>query len=353
MTTSSTRFDKYIRPTIQHLPTIGKWSILIGLLLGFFFCPSCLGKNWLQYFKISLHSSLITFFLWSGNNALTDFLDLKMKWIEFPIKRTIWGVFLTVFISIGIFFTLNLLLMPLFYEGVSMADYFQQTHWRDFTFPMLITFVFTVSAHGVAFFKEWKKAFVENEHLKREHLASQYETLKNQVNPHFLFNSLNALSTLVYKDQDLAAKFIKQLSVVYRHVLDIKDKEVVPLSVELDALEAYVFLLRIRFADSLKINMDIQNINQYLIAPLALQMLVENAVKHNIIARSQPLTIDVFIKNDYIIVSNNLQIKNSVSESSGIGLPNIKARYQYISDKKVIVESKEEQFAVKIPLVTY
>ena len=82
-------------------------------------------------------------------------------------------------------------------------------------------------------------------------------------------------------------------------------------------------------------------------------MLVENAVKHNIIARSQPLTIDIFIEKDYIIVSNNLQIKNSVSESSGIGLPNIKARYQYISDKKVIVESKGEQFAVKIPLVTY
>ncbi len=344
---------KFIQPAFRSLPIVLGWSVVIGLMLGAFFCPSCFGKNWYFYFKISAHSAVMTFCIWMGNVVLTDYLNEKMEWMDAPLKRTFWGVSLTLLVTIGLFIAVNVILIYFFYENVSVADELRNTTWRSFLIPIVITLIFTLAAHGVGFFKEWRTAFVENENLKRAHLASQYETLKNQVNPHFLFNSLNALSTLVYKDQDLAAKFIKQLSIVYRHVLDTKDKEVVPLSVELEALEAYIFLIHIRFGESLKVNLDIPKTANYLIIPLALQMLVENAVKHNIISRRQPLTIDIYLKDEIITVSNNLQVKKNVGESSGIGLTNIQARYQYISNKTIDIQKTDTDFTVKVPLLEY
>lgn len=347
------KLPKFLQPAVQSLPVVLGWSIVIGLMLGAFFCPSCFGKNWFFYFKISAHSAVMTFCIWMGNIILTDYLNDKIEWMEAPLKRTILGVSLTLSVTIGLFLLVNIILIYLFYENVSVADELNNTSWRSFITPIGITLIFTLTAHGIGFFKEWRTAFMENEQLKRAHLASQYETLKNQVNPHFLFNSLNALSTLVYKDQDLAAKFIKQLSIVYRHVLDTQDKEVVPLSIELEALEAYIFLIKIRFGESLKVNLDIPASSNFLIIPLALQMLVENAVKHNIISRRHPLTIDIALKDEIVTVRNNLQVKKNVGESSGIGLPNIQARYQYISNKNIDIQQTDTEFSVKVPLLRY
>ena len=184
-------------------------------------------------------------------------------------------------------------------------------------------------------------------------MATRYESLKNQVNPHFLFNSLNALTNLVYEDQDLAADFIRQLSKVYRYVLETRSKEVVSLETEMKFVESYLFLQHIRFDDKLRVEASVSGFENRLLPPLALQMLLENAIKHNTIAKDEPLTISIRVEEDMLVVKNNLQIKNiPTEESSGMGLANIKARYEFLSDKPVVVEKTESYFRVKLPLLS-
>lgn len=189
--------------------------------------------------------------------------------------------------------------------------------------------------------------------LQQENIKSQFEVLKNQVNPHFLFNSLNVLSSLIYIDKDAAAKFVRQLSKVYRYVLEYKDKETVSLHNELDFLESYIFLLKTRFAKNLVINTSIHpKYNQKRIVPMALQLLMENAIKHNVISKKKPLKIDISVnENDYLVITNNLQKKSSVEMSSNIGIKSINKRYEYITDDKVIINKTEGDFTVKLPLV--
>jgi LytS/YehU family sensor histidine kinase len=197
----------------------------------------------------------------------------------------------------------------------------------------------------------WRQTAIDAEKAKRESIKAQYDSLKNQVNPHFLFNSLNALTNLVYQDQDKAAKFIKQLSEVYRYVLESRDKEVVTINEELKSLESYIFLQQIRFGDKLNVQIDIPQ-RDGRVAPLALQMLFENAIKHNVISEEYPLTIHIYRKEDNLIVENTLKRKHILPEdSSGLGLENIKKRYEFLSDKKVAVEETNLKFKVTLPIL--
>lgn len=340
----------YMKGLKRDLPKMSGFSFLLGVLLCISFYDSNSSPQ--QSLLYILHGSIISFVLWWGNSLLVEYLNYKLSWFDQANLRVILGIFGSLIYTILAFILLQLILMPTFH------DYPIQSVLANFTIrnlymPVIITALITLIIHLVAFFNEWRKAELEKEALKREHLASQFETLKSQVNPHFLFNSLNALSTLVYKDQDLAAQFIQQLSKVYRHVLDTQNKEVISIATELKALEAYIFLVKIRFGDNLNINLDLPESNNYKIAPLALQMLVENAIKHNIVSKSKPLTIDIFIKNEMITVKNNLQIKNSVAESSGIGLANIQARYNYIAKKEVVIQQTATEFSVHIPLLSF
>jgi len=164
-------------------------------------------------------------------------------------------------------------------------------------------------------------------------------------------NSLNVLSTLVYRDPDLAAKFIKQLSKVYRYVLEAKNKEVVPLETELKTLESYLFLVKIRFGGGFIFDNQIPNHLKGHLAPLSLQMLVENAIKHNIADKNSPLQVQLYEEAGRIIVDNNLQLKRNLQHSTGIGLSNIKNRYQYLSDIPVTIQETHQYFKVGLPLI--
>jgi len=200
------------------------------------------------------------------------------------------------------------------------------------------------------FLLAWRQTAINAEKLQREHVISQYEALKNQVNPHFLFNSLNALSSLVYDDPKKAIEFINRLSDVYRYVLDSKDKEVVSLSEELLFIRSYIFLLETRFENNLTANIDADG-NSGHIPPMALQMLIENAVKHNEISDEHTLNIYVYKKNNYVYVENNLTPKMLNDDATGIGLHNIKARYGVLSDLPVKIERTEEIFSVGLPIL--
>ncbi len=189
--------------------------------------------------------------------------------------------------------------------------------------------------------------------LQKENLQSQFEVLKQQVNPHFLFNSLNVLTSLIKVDPDLAEKFTERLSKVYRYVLENKEKELVTLSSEMEFLRAYVFLLDIRFANKVfvKINFDEHEVDAYVI-PLALQLLIENAIKHNTFSKKSPLYVELFIdNNDYLHVVNNLQNRDTQMNSTGIGLANITKRYALLCNIEPVFEISGNSFIAKIPLI--
>ncbi len=189
--------------------------------------------------------------------------------------------------------------------------------------------------------------------LQKENLQSQFDVLKQQVNPHFLFNSLNVLTSLIKIEPDLAEKFSEQLSKVYRYVLENKDNELVDLHTELIFLDAYIFLLNIRFVNKLIVNINIpeQKRSQQII-PLAMQLLIENAIKHNMMSKSNPLHIDIFIDNaGFLNIVNNLQERPSQIISTGVGLKNIQNRYRLLNNTIPSFEKTETHFIAKVPLV--
>lgn len=191
--------------------------------------------------------------------------------------------------------------------------------------------------------------------LQKENLQSQFDVLKQQVNPHFLFNSLNVLTSLIKLEPDLAEKFSEQLSKVYRYVLENKDNELVDLNTELNFLDAYIFLLNIRFVDKLKVNINIpESRRSDQIIPLAMQLLIENAIKHNIMSKSEPLTIDIFIDGEnYLNIVNNLQERPSQLVSTGVGLKNIQNRYLLLNNTEPVFEKTGTHFIARVPLVTF
>lgn len=189
--------------------------------------------------------------------------------------------------------------------------------------------------------------------LQKENLQSQFEVLRQQVNPHFLFNSLNVLTSLIKLEPDLAEQFSEHLSKVYRYVLENKDNELVDLNTELRFLDAYIFLLNIRFVGKIQVNIDIPfEKRPLLIIPLAMQLLIENAIKHNIMTKKEPLIIDIFIDSqNYLNIINNLQERPSHMSSTGVGLKNIQNRYKLLINKEPVIEKTEKQFIAKVPLV--
>lgn len=293
-------------------------------------------------------NTLLFFFLSSGYGTLVE--SINISWIDFPQKRLLTELGLTA-IYIGLVAFLSFLFIGFVFYDPTFKGVFAILNWRYFFMVFTISYFFGLIGTGHSFLSNWKQAEIKAAKLSEAQAASRFESLKNQVNPHFLFNSLNVLTTLVYKDQDLAAKYIKQLSNTYRYVLESNSIELISVSRELQALESYIFLLKIRFGEGFKISIDLPETDDMLIAPLTLQMLVENAIKHNTVDESKVLHIQITADGTYLIIKNNLQKKNNQAESIGIGLENIKKRYEYLADQKVIVEETTNYFAVSIPII--
>jgi PAS domain S-box-containing protein len=188
--------------------------------------------------------------------------------------------------------------------------------------------------------------------LQKENLQSQFEVLRQQVNPHFLFNSLNVLTSLIKLEPDLAEQFTEHLSKVYRYVLENKDNDLVSLQTELDFLDAYIFLLNIRFMDKIVVKVDIgEQKRECQILPLALQLLIENAIKHNAMSKKNPLKIDIFIDDENVLhVENNLQERESHMVSTGVGLKNIAHRYHLLEMTEPEFIKTETKFIARVPL---
>lgn len=319
------------------------WLVLAGSLMSWFIWRGCCTRM-SAYFWISFFTATLWIALWLGNAYVSQVMDYFFSWHKEPVRRLLAGLVAMTVYTFGAVYTIIFLFRL---AGFSIGDRLDGTY----TSTIVITLIISMFMTGRSFLVNWRQAAVDAEASKRETIHAKYESLKNQVNPHFLFNSLNALTNLVYEDQDKAALFIKQLSEVYRYVLDTRDKEVVALDDELKFLESYLFLQKIRFGNNLavEIKLDAQG---KLIAPLALQLLVENAIKHNITSSENPLFIKIFEQEGYIVVENILQRKTIPDEKSpGIGLENIKSRYRFLSNQPVVVEENKELFMVKLPVI--
>ncbi|MFZ1807691.1 MAG: sensor histidine kinase, partial [Cyclobacteriaceae bacterium] len=285
------------------------WLIAAGIVLTLItYSPD--NRKLSTFLIVASFSSLMWIFLWLGNAMASDLVDRRIEWIQEPVKRFVVGMLVMVVYTVVVAYGLVWIYNAAFGLNVGDTRTFQYT-------TLVVTFIISLFMHGRGFLKSWKLAEIEMEKAKQESIKANYESLKNQVNPHFLFNSLNALTSLVYEDQDKAAKFIKQLSEVYRYVLDSRNKEVVTLEEELSFMNSYLFLQQIRFGDKLKIENKLKPMKGN-VPPLALQMLVENAIKHNEVSQEHPLIITLHADGLNLFVSNNLQLKSSpTSESVG------------------------------------
>lgn len=305
----------------------------------------------LVLYDVSTASLVISASIWivlsKGNGYIVDLLNQKISWVNQPVLRVTIGMIAMMVYTI-IAFGAVIIGWNWFFFDIAPVEMLRKIEADDFTFTILITLIISMFFHGRAFYLNWKEALLREEKLKNESLKSQYESLKNQVNPHFLFNSLNVLSSLVYDDQEKAIRFIRKMSDVYRYVLDKKDQELVTLDEELDFLSNYVYLQKIRFGDNLCVKID-RKADGY-VPPLALQLLVENAIKHNVVSEARPLHIAVVIDHDTISVKNNLQEKLT-KDSTGIGLSNLRARYGYLSDNAMEIVKTEAEFEVVMPLL--
>jgi sensor histidine kinase YesM len=207
---------------------------------------------------------------------------------------------------------------------------------------------------GAAFFEKWRKVVDEAEQLKKENLQSQLEGLKGQVNPHFLFNSLNSLSSLISDDPDKAEKFLDEMSKVYRYLLRTNEDGLTTLDAEMQFIYSYFHLLKTRYGDGLDMETIIdERYLQHQLPPLTLQMLVENAVKHNMILKNHPLKILIMTTNSgKLVVSNNLQRKDRMVSSNKVGLTNIVNKYRLMKQEEITVRDDGKEFAVVVPLIT-
>jgi two-component system LytT family sensor kinase len=327
-------------------------GFIVVFLISFLISYSFVGSRLLRSghtFLINISFGLIIgFSFWKGNEFIGKYTGHKFAWAENPKKAFVKSIILL----LGYGIVISIVYTFLFYKYVLHLSVNQCIH------NLLYTALFSLTADYIIIsvfyisyiLKYWQKSIESAETLKRENIIAQYETLKNQVNPHFLFNSLNTISTLVTKNPGVAEKFIKQLSEVYRYVLEFKDKEVVDINTELKFIDSYLYLQKIRFGENLEIKNRIKSKDFY-IAPLTVQILIENAIKHNVISDGRPLTIELYTKESYIVIENNLQKKKIIESREEIGLNNIKSRYEVLSDKPVIVSETDNKFIVKVPLI--
>jgi LytS/YehU family sensor histidine kinase len=223
-----------------------------------------------------------------------------------------------------------------------------------FKIGLVPTIIVTLIYESVYFFQAWKLNVKKTEALARENVQSQLETLKNQLDPHFLFNSLNTLASLIEDENKPAQEYLDRLADVYRYVLVSRDKNTVTLEEEMEFLDAYVYLNKTRFRENLQLEKQISALSyQQRVAPLSLQMLIENAIKHNIVSKDKPLKIRISEDNQgYLQIENNVQEKKTFEKSTKVGLQNIINRYKLLTDKQVEVIKNTELFKVRIPLLS-
>lgn len=294
----------------------------------------------------------VTWITWEGNRLIKPYLKKKIRASSNKFR------FLVLFFIAGNIIAVAAAFIVVFGVGGLGYGYNWDQNWNPLKLNIIYATLINLFLHLVNailfFFREYRQKWSEAEELRKNNEEAQLQLIKSQVNPHFLFNNLNVLSGMVIKDNPEANKFIEEFSKVYRYILNNQQKELVDLRSELDFIQPYLFLLHKRFDEGLSVKIDIKE--QYLdrhVVPAALQMLIENAIKHNVVSRNRPLQIEIRTNDDQsLLVKNNLQPRSMKEPSTRIGLMNIRKRYQLISGRDMLIRKTAESFEVDLPLLT-
>ena len=286
------------------------------------------------------------------NSGFFGYLNTKVIWGKYSRYRILIGALGSVAVTmIGVFFIR--LFINVVLEGETFLGFISGEKARYYVVSLLITMIVSLFFHAVYFYKRSQENKVKEQKIIAGTASAKFESLKNQIDPHFLFNSLNVLSSLIEENPENAQRFTTSLSKVYRYVLEQKDKELVSVEDELSFAKTYMNLLKMRFENSLfyELPQTIENPDSKVV-PLSLQLLLENTVKHNVVSEQRPLHIRIFIDGDYLAIENNLQKKDFVKGRQGVGLQNIVSRYAIITNRSVLVDENSKAFTVKIPILT-
>ncbi|WBV55239.1 2TM domain-containing protein [Chryseobacterium sp. Chry.R1] len=303
-----------------------------------------------------LISGLYSFVLGMGNGMLNDYLNKKVPWSEATTKRAVISVISILIANIILVYICNYINFVLFQKDATSEEFFSGKYNFINWFMVNIALLISAFLHARGFMEELKKTSkkeVVEQKLIAKSANAQFETLKNQLDPHFLFNSLNVLSALIDENPKQAQKFTASMSKIYRYVLEQKDKELVTVEDEIEFAKTYCELLKTRFEDSVDFIFDVrkEDYRRYVV-PLSLQLLLENCIKHNFATSSKPLIIKVFSENDTLCIENNLQVREQIKESAGIGLANIVQRYSLLTKRNVFIEKSDDYFKVKLPVLS-
>ena len=287
--------------------------------------------------------------IWLLNRLLTKQLDARLPWLKYGNKRFYWQL------GTGIFLSLLVINLSYFILKLGLTqDPPDQAQIISMNVLGLLVLLPVISINfGIQFLSNWKNAQLKAEEFQKETIQAELSTLKNHLDPHFLFNNLNILSSLITINPDLSQTYLEKFADVYRAILQSSKEELITLNDELKFIASYLYLLEIRFEDTIQTFIDIESVDhrKYL-PPLTLQMLIENAIKHNVVSEIRPLKIHISSQNGFVTVKNNLQKKKIESRNhSNTGIENIKKRYAYFTDKDVQVFENPDSFIIKIPLI--
>jgi hypothetical protein len=340
-------YTEFKKGTIISLKIALIFTFVFSLIQGRFDFETVITTFWV--------SSLYSFGIGFGNGVINSLLDKKWDWLEHTNLRVYFGIIATVLYTVPVVLGIDYITFVIF-QKMNPSEFFNDRMIWVHLFYIILSLGVSTFMHARSFMANWKQASrkeVTQQKIIAGTASAKFESLKNQIDPHFLFNSLNVLSSLIEENPDNAQRFTTSLSKIYRYVLEQKDKELVSVEEELAFAKTYMNLLKMRFENSLFYELPISIINpEAKVVPLSLQLLLENTVKHNVVSEQKPLHIRITIEGDYLAVQNDFQKKEVLQDRQGVGLQNIINRYGIITNRKVLIEQNEKTFTVKIPILT-
>ncbi|MFT7898544.1 2TM domain-containing protein [Tenacibaculum ascidiaceicola] len=303
---------------------------------------------------VFLFSAMYSFVLGLGNGVINDYLSERWDWVSQTNQRVWAGIITTISYTIVAVLLIHYVQYFVIFNN-NIDNFFRGQFLWMHLFAIILSLAIAVFFHAKGFMVNWK-ASVKQETTQHEIVAktetAKFETLKSQIDPHFLFNSLNVLTSLISENPKQAEKFTTKLSKVYRYVLEQRNKELVPIQEELQFAKTYMELLQMRFEEAVQFNIPEEVSNPDLkIVPLSLQLLLENAVKHNVVSSTKPLEVKIFEEDGFLKIQNNINPKEAIGKSTKVGLRNIADRYGLITDRNIQIVNNNKTFTVCLPLL--
>jgi uncharacterized membrane-anchored protein YhcB (DUF1043 family) len=297
-------------------------------------------------------NQLYSVVLYLTNGFFVRFLIIKYEKDLFIIKNLLIGVFGGIGITLASLVLLRLFTKVVIFE-VSLSQFIANEKIEYYYYSLIISVVVAFIFYAFYYYEYKQESKVQEQKIIAGTASAQFDALKNQLDPHFLFNSLNVLTSLIEENPEAATKFTTALSKVYRYVLEQKNKEVVTVAEELKFAQLYMSLIAMRFEDSIVFTMPKTISNpEAKVVPLALQLLLENAVKHNQVTPKNKLYITLEEREGNLVVKNNVQPKQVIKDSSGVGLQNITQRYKLLTEQPVLISKTAQEFSIAIPMLS-